>query len=36
MGFLSRKKKNQPPTEPERFERESVDHDLRRRAATAA
>jgi len=36
MGFLSRKKKNQPPTEPERFERESVDHDLVDRAPAVA
>ena len=36
MGFLSRKKKNQPPTEPERFERESVDHGLVDRSPAVA
>ncbi|MGD9736743.1 MAG: ParA family protein [Solirubrobacterales bacterium] len=38
MGFLSRKKKNQPPPEPEpeRFEREAVDHAPADRAPAVA
>ncbi|HYC80999.1 MAG TPA: hypothetical protein VEB65_04395, partial [Solirubrobacterales bacterium] len=36
MGFLSRKKKNQPPAEPERFEPETVDHDPVDRAPAVA
>jgi chromosome partitioning protein len=36
MGFLSRKKKNQPPAEPERFEREALDHAPVDRGAAVA